>query len=300
MANTVDAQKTLLDGETVPAADLRREIVGGLFPSAGIIRGLKAAALPTPDMKVRLPAGLCVVDDGAGGLIPMYLLTQTDLDIAASSATFGRYDSVIAEAVDTGDALTLIRRFRVVTGTAGSSPSPPALPAADQPTGKTLRLANVFVQPNAETNGKVRTQDVTVVAPSTAAVPRPVQSLQATPLDNPTGSGWTDFTSGQWPTVSFTVPQSGMAFVTVGAEVDNESIATSTMRVSFRMSGGFTLASDFGREMGGHILTTASRRYLVSGMTPGASVTVTPTYRSNNNGDTRFVHGGNLIVEPVA
>lgn len=300
MATEVDARPTLLDGEDVAAADLRRDLPGAVFPAAGIVKGLNAAALPTPDMKVRLPAGLCMVDDGAGGLCPLYLETQTDLDIAASSATLARIDSVIAEVVDTGDAATLLRRFRVITGTPASSPTAPALPPGDQPTAKTLRLANVFVQADAEINGKVRAQDVTVQAATASLVPRPKQSLQVTPLDNPTGSGWTDFASGVWPTVTFIVPVSGMAFVTVGAEADNENSDSSTMRVSFRMSGGYTLSSDFGREMGGHLFTTASRRYLVTGMTPGATVTVTPTYRMSTVGGTRFVHSGNLIVEPVA
>jgi hypothetical protein len=305
VATSVNAQPTLLDGEDVPGADMRRALPGAVIPNAGIVRGLKAAALPTPDMKVRLPAGLCMVDDGGGGLCPLYLTTQTDLDIAASSATLARIDSVIAEFVDTGDGATLIRRFRVLTGTPASSPTAPALPPGDQPTAKTLRLANVFVQVNAETNGKVRAQDVSVQATAASLVPRPQQTLQVGNLDNPSpvAGAWTDFTTGQWPRITFTVPASGMAHVTVGAEFNNDHSDASNTRVSFRMSGGYTLASDFGRDAGGHIITSGSRRYLVSGMTPGVSVTVTPTYRLSSlatGTESAYIHSGNMIVEPVA
>lgn len=301
MATSVTAQATLLDGETVPAADLRRELPGAVFPSAGIVRGLAASSLPTPDMKVRVPAGLCMVDDGAGGFYPLYLLTQTDLDVAASSATLARIDSVIGEVVDTGVTATLIRRFRVITGTPASSPTAPALPPGDQPTAKTLRVANVFVQVNAETNGKVRAQDVTVVAAKAAVVPRPVTSTQVTNLDDPspTPVTWTDISSAVWPAVTFVVPASGMVYITVGAETENISSSTATTVVSFRLSGGVTQAANFGRELGGNGIVTGSRRILLTGMTPGVSVTATPAYRMSSLASSRHVRTGNLLVEPV-
>jgi hypothetical protein len=304
VATSVSAQATLLDGETVSAADLRRELLGGTYPNDGIVSGLAAQATPTPSMKVRLPSGLCVVNDGGGGYVPLYLLTQTDLDIAASNATLPRIDSVIGEVVDTGVTGTLIRRFRVITGTPAGSPVAPTLPPADQPTALTLRIANVFVQASAETNGNVRAQDVTVVAPSATLVTRPVQTLQVVNLDNPsvTAGAWVDFTTAQWLRVTFTVLSSGMAYVTIGAECDNEHTDTSNTRVSFRMTGGFTLTSNFGRDHGGRIAAAGSRRYLVTGMTPGASVTVIPTFRLSSlpvGSEVAYIHFGNMIVEPV-
>lgn len=302
MSNTVTAQATLLDGEaSVPAADLRRELTGSVFPAAGVVRGLNVQALPTPNMQVRVPAGVAMVDDSGGGYVPLCLLTQTDLDIAASDPTLGRYDSVIAEVVDTGVAATLIRRFRVITGTAASSPVPPTMPPSDQPTAKTLVIGKVFVQPAAETHGSVRAQDVTFVAPVLTTVPRPVQSLQVSNLDSTTpGVGvWTDVPTATWPAVTFTVPLSGQAFVTVGAETENESSSTATTLVSFRLSGGVTQAANFGREAGGSGIVTGSRRILLTGMTPGTSVTATPAYRMSATSSTRHVRTGNLLVEPV-
>jgi hypothetical protein len=302
VASSVDAQPTILDGEEIPAADLRRDLFGAVWPAAGVVSGLRPTALPTPDMKVRLPAGLCMVDDGAGGRIPLNLLAQVDLDVDPSSATLPRIDSVVAEAVDTGDPATLIRRFRVLTGTPASSPVAPALPPADQPTARTLRLANVFVQANAEVNGKVRPQDVSVTAPSTGVVPRPVMSLQVSFLENPSPAvdTWTDFSSGVWPTVSFTTPASGMAYITVGAETLTDAGVTEYMLVGYRLSGGATQAMSFGREVGGTGLIMGARRYLITGMTPGTTVTVTPQYRLSTTSGIQHVRTGSLLIEPVA
>lgn len=303
MANSVASRAPAwMDSVPVDGGSMRAEILGAILPKAGIIRGLAVAALPTPDMRVRVPVGLCAVDDGQSGYYPLQLTTQTDLDIAPSSATQGRYDSVIAEVVDTGNAATALFRFRVVTGTPAASPTVPALPYTDQPSALTLRLANVYVQPNAEVNGNIRAQDVTVVAPSALIVPRPVQSSQLVSLDspNPVAGDWTDFTSGQWPPVSFVVPPSGEAYVTINADVANQSSSSATTRVGFRMSGGYTYAANFPQAVGGQTPTAASRRTLITGMTPGATVTVTPNYRMSTLTGTRYVHDGRLIVEPVA
>lgn len=302
MASSVSAlAPAWMDGIAVNGAQMRREILGGLYPTAGIVKGLVAAALPTPAMKVRLPAGQSVVDDGQGGYYPLVNTTQTDLDIAASSVTQARIDSVIAQVIDNGDN-TSTYVYRVLTGTPAGSPVAPTLPPADAVGAFTLRVANVFVQINAEVNGFVRVQDVTVVAPVLTAVPRPVTSAQVSNLDDPspTPVTWTDISSAVWPPVTFTVPASGMAYITVGAEAENLSSSTATTVVSFRLSGGVTQAPAFGREAGGNGIIMGSRRSLVTGMPPGTSVTVTPAYRMSSLSGARHVRTGNLIIEPVA
>lgn len=178
MANSVAAlAPAWMDGVQVNGAQMRREILGGLYASAGIVQGLAGSALPTPAMKVRLPAGLAVVDDGQGGFYPLANSAQVDLDILASSATQARIDSVIAQVLDNGDA-TSTYLYRVVTGTPAGSPVQPALPPADAPGARTLRVLNAFVQANAETNGFIRAQDVSVVAPILSPVPKPAKALQ--------------------------------------------------------------------------------------------------------------------------
>ena len=144
MASTVTTRAPAwADGVAVSGAEMRAAILGGIWANAGIVRGLVVVQIPTPAMKVRVPAGICVVSDGQNGYIPLELAAQTDLDIGASSPTLPRIDSVIAEFVDNGGSS--LYRIRVVAGTPNASPVQPTLPYADQPTGKTLRLYNVAV-----------------------------------------------------------------------------------------------------------------------------------------------------------
>lgn len=144
MATTVTTRAPAwADGVQVSGAEMRAAILGGVWANAGIIRGLFVVQIPTPAMKVRVPAGICVVSDGQNGYVPLELAAQTDLDIGASSPTLPRIDSVIAEFVDNGGSS--LYRIRVVAGTPNASPVAPTLPYADQPTGKTLRLFNVAV-----------------------------------------------------------------------------------------------------------------------------------------------------------
>lgn len=150
MASTVTARPPAwADGIAVSGAEIRSAIGGTIWANAGLVNGLRPVQIPTPAMQIRLPAGRSVVSDGAGGYIPIELLTQTDLDVSASSPTQPRIDSLIAEFVDNGGSS--IYRFRVVAGTAAASPVQPTLPFADQPTGKTLRIANIAVAANATT-----------------------------------------------------------------------------------------------------------------------------------------------------
>jgi hypothetical protein len=306
VASIVDASPTLLDGEDIAAADLRRELSGAVFPAAGVVRGLNVQALATPDMVVKLPAGVCVVDDGGGGLVPLSLPADVTLDIGASSATLPRLDSVIAEVLDTGDPATLLRRFRVLPGTPLASPVAPALPPSDQLAARTLRIGNVFVQANAEVNGKVRPQDVTFVAPSATISPRPVITNFVTKPSFGTDNQWVDFTSAQWPAATLKVPSSGMLRVVVGVgNLSNSASGTSTIRVAFRISGANTISADPLDSKcvlaSGTDNMSMSRQFTATGLTPGGTVTVTPQWRiSSGSGSTATISSGQLDVTPVA
>lgn len=150
MASSVTARAPAwADGVAVSGAEMRSAVNGALWATAGFVNGLRPVQIPTPAMQIRVPAGRCIVSDGAGGMIPLELQAQTDLDIAASSPTQARIDSLIAEFVDNGGSS--LYRFRVITGTPSGSPVAPSLPPGDQPTAKTLRLANIAVAANATT-----------------------------------------------------------------------------------------------------------------------------------------------------
>lgn len=152
------------DGVTVSGADLRRQLYT-YTPIAGVVRGDPITALPTPDMAVRVPPMLVMVDDGRGGYYPLDHDTTADVEVLPSSATLPRMDAVVAEVVDNGDKTSLFR-IRTVPGTPAATPSLPALPPDDQPTAHVVLLATVLVRSQAESTGRVRPQDVEWVAPS--------------------------------------------------------------------------------------------------------------------------------------
>lgn len=165
MASTVTARAPAwADGIAVSGAEMRAAVEGTKWAGAGIVRGLVVSQIPTPAMQIRVTAGLSEVADGQNGFLPLELAAQTDLDVGASSPTLPRIDSLIAEFVDNG--ASSLYRYRIVAGTAASSPVQPTLPYADQPTGKTLRIANIAVAANATT---IVNANITMQA--TAAVP---------------------------------------------------------------------------------------------------------------------------------
>lgn len=114
---------------------------------------------------------------------------------------------------------------------------------------------------------------------------------------------WTDFTSGQWAPITVTVPPSGQVKVTIGAAVRNTNTSTSTGWVAWRASGTITMGTPYENRgvstAAGR--TYASRTYIISGMTPGEGLTITPTYYFSTVGASTTVTGatdGQLIVEP--
>ncbi|HEY3683475.1 MAG TPA: hypothetical protein VGL93_10570 [Streptosporangiaceae bacterium] len=305
MANTVTAAPPVFaDGFTYAGAVLRRHLLGAVFPSAGRVRGTDPGALPTPDMRVRLPAGLYLVDDGQGGYYPVECETQTDLDIAASSATFSRKDLLIAEVVDNGTADTTLYRFRILTGTPAGSPSAPALPPTDQPTGRALAVLEITVRPNAESNGKIRAEDCKVVAPWAATTPRPVRSRQIADAGNTdfgVASTWSDFSAAKWPAITFVAPRSGQVWITVSANVDQLNTTSASAWAGWRISGtGVSYdATDRQGVSAKAGRTYASKRVLVD-VPPGVTVTVTPQWWVSSSGATTTITDGELDVEPVA
>lgn len=114
---------------------------------------------------------------------------------------------------------------------------------------------------------------------------------------------FTDFTSGQWAPITVTVPPSGQVKVTIGAAVRNTNTDTSTGWVAWRASGTVTLGSPYenrGVSTDGS-RTYASRTYVLSGLTPGEGLTITPTYYFSSKGASTAITGatdGQLIVEP--
>lgn len=131
-----------------------------------------------------------------------------------------------------------------------------------------------------------------------------VQTLQSAnpPFDQT--NVYVDFLSASWAPITVTVPPSGQVRVTIGADLSNSNTSTSTATVAWRATGASSVtASNYNYALSGGQTTrvAASRTRLLDGMTPGASLTITPQWRiSSGSSATASLTGGGLIVEPVA
>ncbi|MFF3842547.1 GDSL-type esterase/lipase family protein [Streptomyces sp. NPDC001930] len=110
-----------------------------------------------------------------------------------------------------------------------------------------------------------------------------------------------DFPAAAWAPITFTVPSSGAAYVTISAALHTTAGPTATVWALWRASGGYTPASPArGLSAHGPSRVYASRRHLLAGMKPGERVTITPQWNINTGTESQ-VHfsGGQLLVEPA-
>ncbi|MEH0417784.1 hypothetical protein [Streptomyces sp. B21-083] len=119
-----------------------------------------------------------------------------------------------------------------------------------------------------------------------------------------TTGAFTDFASGNWAPLTTTIPASGRIAISIGAAVHNTVSSTATAWAGWRASGAaLTEASSETNSIstwGGR--TYATRRVIRTGLTPGASLTVTPTYQvsaAGTIGAVTRVSDGQLSVEPL-
>lgn len=131
----------------------------------------------------------------------------------------------------------------------------------------------------------------------------PLMQPQVSQPGSFTAGGFTDFPSVNWPTLSFTVPPSGLVWISIGGAVQNTNTTTSSGWVAWRASGGVTeVASELNGVSTVGARTYATRRVLRS-WTPGASVVLTAQYLFSSVGALSTVTratDGLLAVEPVA
>lgn len=142
--------------------------------------------------------------------------------------------------------------------------------------------------------------------------PLPVTSDMSTTLFGNSirdDSAWHDFPSGNWAPLAFTVPPSGRIHVNISGWIQNLHAADSTIWISWRASGGgLTVGTDLVtvRNRGMSVRSSgiaATKRTYFSGLTPGASVTLTPIYASTtttNDVDVSSLSYGRLEMEPSA
>jgi hypothetical protein len=130
---------------------------------------------------------------------------------------------------------------------------------------------------------------------------RPSSSLQsANPPFNVVAT-YVDFTSSAWAPITVTVPPSGMVRVTISANCENTNTTSSTCHVTWRASGATTVTpSAFNSVTAAGGRLAASRTRLITGMTPGQSLTITPQWNiSSGTSSTATISGGTLEVTPI-
>jgi len=114
---------------------------------------------------------------------------------------------------------------------------------------------------------------------------------------------FTDYTSAQWPPAVVTVPPSGQVKVTITGAVQNTNNGTSTGWMTWRASGAITKSASEDNSIstwGSRLFGT--RVYILTGMTPGTTLTVTPQYAFssvNPSGTITRATNGQLILEPL-
>ena len=133
--------------------------------------------------------------------------------------------------------------------------------------------------------------------------PIPVQTFQASDAPYNQTQTTVDYSSGAWPRPQFVVPPSGRAYVTISAAISNYNTSTSTIWAAWRATGsmGYTY-NDLTRTglSAQGVRVVGSKRLMLTGMTPGETVTIVPQWNiSSGNSSDATTTGGVLLVEPA-
>lgn len=133
--------------------------------------------------------------------------------------------------------------------------------------------------------------------------PVPVQTFQVSDAPYNQTQTTVDYTSAAWPRPQFIAPPSGRAFVTISAVLQNNNTSSSTCWATWRATGslGFSFADL--NKAGLTSMTSrvgASRRFMLTGMTAGETITIIPQWNiSSGSSTTASTFGGTLLVEPA-
>lgn len=133
------------------------------------------------------------------------------------------------------------------------------------------------------------------VSPLVSQITNQVNQPPTSPL-----STFTDFTNTDWPAATVVVPPSGNVRITIGGAVANTDSGTAAAWLGWHATGALTETTSEANSVsavGGR--TYASRVVVRTGLTPGASLTITPQWWSNTAGAGRRISNGQLIVEPM-
>ncbi|MGW6741624.1 hypothetical protein ACWGDX_13010 [Streptomyces sp. NPDC055025] len=134
--------------------------------------------------------------------------------------------------------------------------------------------------------------------------PRPVQTEQVSDAPYNAIMTTTDYTAVAWPRPTFIAPSSGSALVTISGILLNTNTDASTIWAAWRASGsnGFVYQDLNTTGVSAQaVRVAASRTRLLTGMTPGTTITIIPQWNiSSGSSSTASTVGGTLTVQPVA
>ncbi|HEY5985813.1 MAG TPA: hypothetical protein VIV12_05425 [Streptosporangiaceae bacterium] len=279
----------------VPASQMRqlaRALAGGgarglIAPAAAVVTQRGAGANFSVDVGAfqAIVDGTDVADQGD------YLLTQTatvNVVTPTAPASGTRTHRLIARVRDKRSNATYTTYDFLLDLLQDTGSGEPALPASS------LTLAHISIAAGqANVSNSNITQGYSVL--KDLVYRGPWRSLQTAAAAWSGTGAWNDFPGGSWPALTFTVPPSGMVYVTIGGAI-NPASGTSTF--SWRISGTDTVAADMAQafSVGGAYTGRGSRRKLVTGLTPGASDTVTPRWWQSQTGTSDDANG-ELLVE---
>lgn len=121
-------------------------------------------------------------------------------------------------------------------------------------------------------------------------------------------STWRDIPASYWPRMSFTVPASGKVWLSVSATIQNTASSSAVIAASYRgTGGGIPTGVNSGDSVKRGLNTVgtrlgATKRTLFTGLTPGATVTLTPIYTAStvsSNTSVTKITDGTLTMEPA-
>ncbi|MET9479886.1 hypothetical protein [Streptomyces sp. NPDC006638] len=303
---------------------------------AGVIPGSGSLAVSLAGSTINVAAGNAWVYATGQGLYGVSLNAGGSATLTAAHATLARVDLVYLRVWDNAVDASGLNKADVVylAGTPSASPVAP-VPAGTQ---IYLSLATIAVPPSGGGAPSVSqaVRPVTVAAggilPDAAAVGYYVGQYRdnGTGLQRWDGAAWravglhtttvvsdqiggptsyvtgtpTDFTAGQWAPITTTVPPSGQIAISIGNALNNTNTSTSTAWCGWRAAGALTetMTEKNSVSIAG-TRNYSTRRVIRSGLTPGASITITPQYNVSSSGTvgsvTRILDG-QLSVEPLA
>jgi hypothetical protein len=266
--------------------------VDGVISSSDLVPTQRAAGA---NMSVDVSAGLCVITGDAIAYQGKYVQRSTavtNLTVNAAPSSGSRTDLIVAQLYD-----------KQADGGSTYGWSLLVLPGTTTVPASAIELGRLTITAGATSvvNANISTTSRQFAAIGGSKFPVYSQQGSVPDFNAATDATVYNFTSAQWAPLTFSMPPSGRAFVTISADMYSEQADSSAYtECSWSVSSGSATVVGTGRSIAGSgIKFNQSRRTLITG-TAGASITITPQYRVNHgSNEWSNIQYGMLIVEPV-